>query len=177
MPPWASAISAGSSSTCRSAARLPSAVNDTLGPPGRSLAVGRSGAEWPALTLFQVGADEGAVHSLLDDRLAGKRFRFGLELERGCTAAEEPVWRGALVAHMDEGRARGAPGRQQFADTLLGIWIVALFPRWIVEGALYVDHEQGRKRHSLHADRFLWVFDASHRRSPSRSGRRGESCR
>jgi hypothetical protein len=30
---------------------------------------------------------------------------------------------------------------------LLGIWIVALFPCWIVERALYVNHEQGRKAH------------------------------
>jgi len=111
------------------------------------LAIGRSGAEWPALTLFQVGADEGAVHSLLDDRLAGKRFRLRLEVERSRAAAEQPARRGTLVAHVNDGCARGSPGRQQSGDTLLGLWVVALSPGRILEGALYVDHEQGRKRH------------------------------
>jgi hypothetical protein len=48
---------------------------------------------------------------------------------------------------MNDGRARAAPGGQQLADALLGIRVVALFPARLVEGALDVDHEQGRKRH------------------------------
>lgn len=67
----------------------------------------------------------------------------GLELERCCAAAEKPSGRSALVAHVYDGCAELTPYGQELANVGLGIRVVALSPRGVVESLLH-GHAAGR---------------------------------
>jgi hypothetical protein len=90
----------------------------------------------------RVGADEAAVHHLLDHRLFREWHGFGLELERLRSPAEEfEVLLHALVTDVHDRRVRVTPGSEQVRDPGLRVRVVSLRPVRIVERALDVDHQ------------------------------------
>ena len=98
---------------------------------------------------LEVGADEGAVHVLAEDRLARQRLGLRFEGVAGLAFAQGRLRFERSMSDMDDRPSVRTPCFQQLSDVLLGLGIVALAPAWAVEPLLYIDDQQcgvGRER-------------------------------
>ncbi len=88
-------------------------------------------------------SDEGAVHALLDHRLARQGSRLGLELVPGLTGPKRRQGISRHVAHVHDSPPARSPGAQQLGGTLLHRGVVAPAPARVAEALLEVNDQQG----------------------------------
>jgi len=101
--------------------------------------------------LFQVGADEGAVHSFDDNGLAFDLARFILDRIAGAVRKERRARAGTFMADVKDRHAAASKRREQFNDARKRLGIVPPFASGLpfIERALHVDDNQGSTRWRL----------------------------
>jgi hypothetical protein len=98
--------------------------------------------------LFQVGADEGAVHPLHDNWLPFDLVRFVLDWVAGAVRKEGRARARAFVANVKDRHAAASKRHQQFNYAHKCLRVVPPFARGLpfIERALHVDDNQGGSR-------------------------------
>jgi hypothetical protein len=92
---------------------------------------------------LEVGADEGTVDMLAEDRFVGRRQSLQLERVARAVFAKRGLGLKRQMLDVNDRPASGPPSGEQIGNPPFCVGIIPRSPARIVEALLHVDEEQG----------------------------------